>query len=190
MTDVLKHRFVSPKLDGTDTQQIQPSHWNDGHRFTGGNLDDFLRRDPTDATFGAKWVADQGWFAYTPQLWIGGALISVLGNHTIAGRWFRRANFVAFEIVFSVGSDPIPAGAWQFGLPVATAGALSPGSGLLTNAGTGTHYPLFAHSYGVGDRLTVLYMGASPAAANLTSTAPIALGAFMYLEIRGTFVAA
>lgn len=56
MTDVLKHRFVSPKLDGVDTQQVQPSHWNDGHKFQGGNSGEVLTRDPSDLTFGAKWT--------------------------------------------------------------------------------------------------------------------------------------
>jgi len=56
MTDVLKHRFTSPKLDGVDTQQVQPSHWNDGHKFQGGNSGEVLTRDPTDLSFGAKWT--------------------------------------------------------------------------------------------------------------------------------------
>ena len=56
MSDVVKHRFVSSKLDGGDTQQVQPSHWNDGHRFIGGAAGDVLTRDPTDATFGAIWT--------------------------------------------------------------------------------------------------------------------------------------
>jgi hypothetical protein len=56
MTDVLKHRFTSPKLDGADTQQVQPSHWNDGHKFQGGNDGEVLTRDLTDLSFGAKWT--------------------------------------------------------------------------------------------------------------------------------------
>jgi len=56
MTDVLKHRFTSPKLDGADTQQVQPSHWNDGHKFQGGNAGEVLTRDPADLSFGAKWT--------------------------------------------------------------------------------------------------------------------------------------
>jgi hypothetical protein len=56
MSDVLKHRFISPKLDGADTQQVQPSHWNDGHKFQGGNAGEVLTRDPTDLSFGAKWL--------------------------------------------------------------------------------------------------------------------------------------
>jgi len=56
MANVVKHRFVSAKTDGADASQVQPSHWNDGHLFTGGNAGDLLTRDPTDATFGAKWA--------------------------------------------------------------------------------------------------------------------------------------
>lgn len=55
MANIVKHRFVSAKTNGPDATQIQPSNWNDGHLFTGGAADDLLTRDPTDATFGAKW---------------------------------------------------------------------------------------------------------------------------------------
>jgi hypothetical protein len=57
MTDVLKHRFVSARADGADVTQVQPSHWNDGHKFQGGAADELLVRDPTDTNFGAKWIA-------------------------------------------------------------------------------------------------------------------------------------
>jgi hypothetical protein len=55
MANVVKHRFASPKVDGADATQVQPSHWNDGHTFTGGAAGDLLTRDPTDALYGAKW---------------------------------------------------------------------------------------------------------------------------------------
>lgn len=55
MANILKHRFASAKADGADATQVQPSHWNDGHAFSGGNAGDLLIRDPTDATYGAKW---------------------------------------------------------------------------------------------------------------------------------------
>lgn len=57
MANVLKHRFTSAKTDGADGTQVQPSHWNDGHLFTGGTTGDLLTRDSTDASFGAKWAA-------------------------------------------------------------------------------------------------------------------------------------
>jgi hypothetical protein len=56
MANLVKHRFSSGKTDGPDASQVQPSHWNDGHAFTGGAAGDVLTRDPTDATYGAKWV--------------------------------------------------------------------------------------------------------------------------------------
>lgn len=56
MANVLKHRFASGKANGPDATQVQPSHWNDGHIFSGGNAGDLLTRDPTDASYGAKWV--------------------------------------------------------------------------------------------------------------------------------------
>ena len=57
MANIVKHRFASGKTDGPDASQVQPSHWNDGHLFSGGNAGDLLARDPTDASFGAKWTA-------------------------------------------------------------------------------------------------------------------------------------
>lgn len=59
MANVLAHRFVSAKADGTDPTMIQPSNWNDGHKFTGGAAGQFLMRDPTDATYGAIWSTSQ-----------------------------------------------------------------------------------------------------------------------------------
>ena len=56
MSNVVTHRFASAKSDGADATQIQPSHWNDGHKFIGGAAGDVLTRDPTDATYGAKWA--------------------------------------------------------------------------------------------------------------------------------------
>lgn len=55
MANLVKHRFLSAKADGPDATQVQPSHWNDGHLFSGGLAGDVLTRDPTDATYGAKW---------------------------------------------------------------------------------------------------------------------------------------
>ena len=54
--NVVRHRFASGKVDGPDASQVQPSHWNDGHAFTGGAAGDVLVRDPADATFGATWA--------------------------------------------------------------------------------------------------------------------------------------
>lgn len=66
MANVLKHRFASAKSDGADASQVQPSHWNDGHLFTGGNAGDVLTRDPADANFGAKWSALSGMGQWQP----------------------------------------------------------------------------------------------------------------------------
>jgi len=84
MSNVLKHRYTSPKLDGADTQQVQPSHWNDGHRFEGGAAGDMLTRDPTDATFGAKWtpppVAAVAASTWVPTDASGGGLVLTNGG--------------------------------------------------------------------------------------------------------------
>jgi hypothetical protein len=56
MANILKHRFVSAVTDSADPTLIQPSNWNDGHIFSGGSAGGMLIRDPTDATYGAKWL--------------------------------------------------------------------------------------------------------------------------------------
>jgi len=61
MANLVKHRFVSGKTDGPDATQVQPSAWNDGHVFAGGNAGDLLTRDPTDATYGAAWQPPPAW---------------------------------------------------------------------------------------------------------------------------------
>lgn len=66
MANIVKHRFASAKSDGVDLTQVQPSHWNDGHVFTGGVAGDVLTRDPTDASFGAKWGGAAGIWTETP----------------------------------------------------------------------------------------------------------------------------
>jgi len=54
--NLLRHRYASGKSDGPDVSQIQPSHWNDGHFFTGGNAGDVVMRDLADPTYGVKWA--------------------------------------------------------------------------------------------------------------------------------------
>jgi hypothetical protein len=87
MANVLKHRFASAKTDGTDATQVQPSHWNDGHLFTGGNAGDVLTRDPIDASFGAKW---------TPPL--STALHTSSGSHTGAATVLAGYSFLAGQL--------------------------------------------------------------------------------------------
>ena len=64
MSNVLKHRFTSPKLDGPDATQVQPSAWNDGHQFSGGTDGQMLVRSTADATFGAAWATVKH-----PEIW-------------------------------------------------------------------------------------------------------------------------
>jgi hypothetical protein len=52
----LDHRFRSAKADGADASQVQPSHWNDGHAFTGGANGYTLIRDVNDGAYGATWA--------------------------------------------------------------------------------------------------------------------------------------
>jgi hypothetical protein len=59
----LDHRFRSAKTDGPDASQVQPSHWNDAHAFSGGANGNALVRDTTDAAYGATWAPLGKWIA-------------------------------------------------------------------------------------------------------------------------------
>lgn len=47
MPGTVVHVFVSPKADGVDTTLVQPSDWNDEHKFVGGWDGALLVYDPT-----------------------------------------------------------------------------------------------------------------------------------------------
>lgn len=191
MSNVLTHRFVSPKLDGPDLTQVQPSAWNDGHRFQGGAAGDVLTRDPSDATFGATWAAPTGWVAFTPQWWLGGTLVVMWGGHHFeSASYFRRGNAVWFQVMFVVGTEAIPAGAWQFNLPFPCVPLVSPGGGLLhTNV---MAYPLFMSSLGLTDRYYLTHLQPDLSVAGISSTAPANLVAFpgTRIDMRGNYTAA
>ena len=70
MANVLGHRFVSAKPEGSDATKVRASNWNDGHVFTGGVNGALLIRDTTDAVYGAAW-RDRTPLPWTPV--IGGA---------------------------------------------------------------------------------------------------------------------
>jgi hypothetical protein len=191
MSNVLTHRFVSPKLDGADATQVQPSSWNDGHRFSGGAAGDLLTRDPADATWGAAWTtppAPVGWVAYTPIWYISG-VVTPLGTHTMFGNYHREGNAVWFQILFVVGSGALPAGDWRFSLPFLAAGTLvSPGTGMLFVEGVGI-YPLFLMMLGLADRTLPGFLSPSLNLSGLSATAPATLVAGNLIEVRGSYQA-
>jgi hypothetical protein len=106
MANVLKHRFASAKADGADATQVQPSHWNDGHLFTGGNAGDVLTRDPSDATFGATWAAANKTVLTWPVQWsvYGGDAGLFLGNGTITGRYTKDGQRVTMTLLVVGGT--------------------------------------------------------------------------------------
>lgn len=122
MSNVLKHRFVSAKTDGADPTQIQPSNWNDGHVFTGGNAGEYLVRDPLDAAFGAKWQPFPAlgvWQSYAPEIVTNGNPF-VLGNGTLTGRYALIGKVVHLFISLAIGSTTDQgSGAWFISFPPA-----------------------------------------------------------------------
>ena len=108
MANVLKHRFTSAKSDGADATQVQPSHWNDGHAFTGGAAGDVLTRDPTDAAFGATWqtrktvvLAAGSGASTTPAP-------TVLANVTMPTPGLALTDALAITVSVSMGGTPGP----------------------------------------------------------------------------------
>lgn len=188
MSNLLKHGFVSAKADGADATQVQPSHWNAGHVFTGGTVGDVLTRAPADP-FGANWVAPVGWVPYSPAWYIGTGPV-IPGNHQVSGFYHRRGDAVWFSVFHVVGTDPIPGGQFGYSLPVQSASLISPAVGLLLQSG-GAVYPLFSDAFGLSTYFRTWYL--TPGAASLsalTGYAPAGLTASWYLEMRGNYQAA
>jgi len=108
MTDVLKHRFTSAKADGGDVSQVQPSHWNDGHKFIGGAVGDLLQRDPADVAFGAKW-ASSAWI--TPAFVASDYFISIgTGTWPVASSdiVYCRYSIMGRTLFWMLGINPVP----------------------------------------------------------------------------------
>jgi hypothetical protein len=57
MAEILNHIFVSAKADGADAALLRPSDWNEGLVFSAGVNGNLVRRDTSDATYGASWTS-------------------------------------------------------------------------------------------------------------------------------------
>jgi len=189
MSNVLGHRFVSPKLDGPDATQVQPSAWNDGHKFSGGANGQILTRDTSDATFGATWAAPaaaENWTPYTPA-WYLNNVLTTLGTHTLVGTYWRRGNAVFYQILFTVGAGAIGAGNWSISLPAPFVAHICSGGGMLISGATVA--PLWVTT-AFTDRVLLLYLTAPAAMAVFSGTAPVTLVAGAQIELRGNYQAA
>ena len=110
--NLLKHRFVSAKSDGSDATQIQPSNWNDGHKFSGGNLYEILQCDPTDANYGAKWLG--GWTVDS----LGGYLNNAGGQISIVSCSLRHLVFGRMLCLHMVANLTLSSSQTTIGLTV------------------------------------------------------------------------
>ena len=106
MASLLFHRFVSPKANGSDGTQVQPSNWNDGHRFTGGAAGDVIIRDPTDATYGVKWGSLQsitnggtGRTNFTPQDVSGAGLVYAFASGVVVDLPYNVV-FISIQVIY------------------------------------------------------------------------------------------
>jgi len=197
MSDVLRHRFVSQKPDGPDATQIQPSSWNDGHAFSGGAAGDVLTRDPTDAAYGAIWKPippipePVGWVAYSPKWYITGVgEVTQPGNHVVDAQYYRTADVVLFQVLLTVGSDPLPIGQWAFSFPFRSTAVISPAVGMCHSGFQGTGFPLFSDAFAGDDRFRLHFLNASLVIAPFGHTVPANLGPGWYVEMRGNYRAA
>jgi len=187
MTDVLKHRFSSPKLDGADAQQVQPSHWNDGHRLIGGNDGDLLTRSTADANFGAAWLPRTtlipGVQAYTPAFMAAGAVVPI-GNGTLVGMYQQIGKLTWVHVHLTFGTTtPGPAGAWAFTLPFALFDGVNPFVGLAFNGAS--QWQVVTSSIGYAQEAQMFSPG-NPMVA-VTNTVPFTWAPGCHLAITGTY---
>jgi hypothetical protein len=185
MSNVLTHRFVSAKLDGADLTQVQPSAWNDGHKFSGGATGQVLTRDTSDPTFGATWTSLAGYAPYSPYLFVNGVAQPADVYQVIASGALRQGNAVWFYAFLSLGPTPLPAGSWHIYLPYPIGpSAVHLGTGHM-DTGSGS-MPVWPYAYGSSDRAAILYLQPSGFLTFISGTTPVsATGA--RLEIRGSY---
>lgn len=194
MANLVKHRFASAKANGPDATQVQPSHWNDGHLFTGGNADDILARDPTDATYGAKWVTPSAklasigiWQPFTPQ-WKALTTMPTLGNGTIVGRYMTIGKTCWFHIDWHAGTTTtFGTGTYTFTLPLPAltgAGGMNFAFSIWATLGNGWNYTLGAQLY----TATEFYMPLTNGLQGVwTATAPIAMANNDQVSLSGCY---
>jgi len=199
MSNVLQHRFVSAKLDGADATQVQPSAWNDGHKFSGGAAGDVLTRDPADATFGAKWTAPAGWVAYTPTWVTDGGTAPALGNGQLLGLSTSIGKTVHVQIRFLTGTTTTYGSAgswWGFVLPIPLGPSphnLCLGSAFVINGANSQVFQCTAINPGVlsgplaGTVTLLVPVVAQSNAAVLQNTLPFTWGANSWALINGTY---
>ena len=185
MANLVKHRFVSAKTDGADASQVQPSNWNDGHVFAGGNAGDLLTRDPTDATYGAKWEppAVVGvWANYTPTFTSSGSQpsgASLQGSYVLIGKTCH------FKIKLTITAGTVQgSGIWWFGLPVDSVQSGIQGFAVIVDAGTMIYtYPVMYAD------INRVYIYANVPPFQVGPGCPIAFVAGDEIQILGTFQA-
>jgi len=205
MANVLKHRFASAKANGADATQVQPSHWNDGHVFSGGNAGDLLTRDPTDATYGAKWQAPAApptpplLVPYTPYttVWGGSGGTPAINNGGLFATYWRHSQTVFFAIRLTIGStSTLGAGAWSFTLPFPAESNSSIGMacyGVAVQVSAGTRpFPIMGGLQAAGgNSLFWMWNLLFTVGANVvTPSAPFSWVAGDWLHLTGTYYAA
>lgn len=105
MANLVKHRFVSAKSDGPDVTQVQPTNWNDGHVFTGGNAGDVLTRDPIDAAFGARWAKPSDSLVWSDRGVDVSSVPVVLSIATIAAGQVATSDSIVVELEIVIAGE-------------------------------------------------------------------------------------
>lgn len=84
MSALIFHVFNDAHSDGSDATLVNPSNWNDGHKFTGGNNGSIPLRDTSDGTYGSSWLASVAVGQVVVSAGIG-ALPAWSGSPTLTG---------------------------------------------------------------------------------------------------------
>jgi hypothetical protein len=103
MANTTIHVFPSTKADGPDATKVQPSNWNDGHKYTGGSNGNVLVRDTSDATYGGAWSTNLTYLSNVLAIANASAAVSIGASVASAGA-LRMAHGFAMKALNNAGA--------------------------------------------------------------------------------------
>lgn len=130
MTIAVKHKFTSPKADGTDSSFVQPSEWNDSHSITLAAGKIFGRNDatPGDAEeLPLSYNSGTGNFTFVGTGWTGLPVGNTAARGTGTAGAIRYNSQTGFFEGFGTGWNAFVQGAGANTVDVMTFGAVGDG---------------------------------------------------------------
>jgi hypothetical protein len=161
-----------------------------------------LTRDPTDATYGAKWGPPPTpplLVPYTPYttIWAGSGGAPAIGNGSLVATYWRHSQTIFFAIKLTIGTTTnLGAGAWSFTVPVpaesnSSIGMACYGAAVRTSAGSQPFPIMGALLVAGGNTSFWIWNLLFTAGQNVvTPASPFAWAATDYLHLTGSYYAA